>query len=170
MRGALGSGHANDRRVLPRMPEKLAAFPAPLGRRGTTAKGARALRGSRSARDAPAGSWRCTMSASVVAVPPIWPMRSGMGEALGCVPFWGRKGPHSLRLVQACEVPMEAPAKLKAGVGVRPKAPEPQLAFYRKYTEAMLRRYLTMSMEAGRVPSRAGAGDVPGQGDELQGP
>lgn len=28
--------------------------------------------------------------------------------------------------------------------------------FYRKYTEAMLRRYITMSMEAGRVPSLLG--------------
>ena len=28
--------------------------------------------------------------------------------------------------------------------------------FYRKYTEAMLRRYQTMSMEAGRVPSLLG--------------
>ena len=33
---------------------------------------------------------------------------------------------------------------------------EPQVAFYRKYTEAMLRRYLRLSMEAGRVPSLMG--------------
>ncbi len=32
----------------------------------------------------------------------------------------------------------------------------PELAFYRKYTEAMLRRYMTMSMESGRVPSLLG--------------
>ncbi|MBS1813802.1 MAG: sigma-70 family RNA polymerase sigma factor [Acidobacteria bacterium] len=32
----------------------------------------------------------------------------------------------------------------------------PELAFYRKYTEAMLRRYVRMSMEAGRVPSMLG--------------
>ncbi|MEO7027831.1 MAG: hypothetical protein ABI147_00315 [Acidobacteriaceae bacterium] len=31
-----------------------------------------------------------------------------------------------------------------------------EVAFYRKYTEAMLRRYLRMSMEAGRVPSLLG--------------
>jgi hypothetical protein len=31
-----------------------------------------------------------------------------------------------------------------------------ELAFYRKYTEAMLRRYLRTSMEAGRVPSLLG--------------
>lgn len=42
-----------------------------------------------------------------------------------------------------------------------PPAPEPkaepkppvELAFYRKYTEALLRRYLRLSMQAGRVPS-----------------
>ena len=32
----------------------------------------------------------------------------------------------------------------------------PELAFYRKYTEGMLRRYLRLSMEAGRVPSLLG--------------
>jgi hypothetical protein len=31
-----------------------------------------------------------------------------------------------------------------------------ELAFYRKYTEAMLRRYLRLSMQAGRVPSLLG--------------
>ena len=34
--------------------------------------------------------------------------------------------------------------------------PQVEVAFYRKYTEAMLRRYLRMSMEAGRVPSLLG--------------
>lgn len=32
----------------------------------------------------------------------------------------------------------------------------PEMAFYRKYTEGMLRRYLRMSMEAGKVPSLLG--------------
>ena len=32
----------------------------------------------------------------------------------------------------------------------------PGLAFYRKYTEAMLRRYVRLSMEAGRAPSLLG--------------
>jgi hypothetical protein len=36
------------------------------------------------------------------------------------------------------------------------RPPEPQVAFYRKYTEAMLRRYVRMSMEAGKVPSLLG--------------
>ena len=34
--------------------------------------------------------------------------------------------------------------------------PEPEFAFYRKYTEALLRRYLRFSMEKGKVPSRMG--------------
>ena len=34
--------------------------------------------------------------------------------------------------------------------------PAPEMAFYRKYTEALLRRYLRFSMEAGRVPSLLG--------------
>ena len=36
------------------------------------------------------------------------------------------------------------------------RPPVPQVAFYRKYTEAMLRRYVRMSMEAGKVPSLLG--------------
>jgi hypothetical protein len=36
------------------------------------------------------------------------------------------------------------------------RPPEPNLAFYRKYTEALLRRYVRMSLEAGRVPSLLG--------------
>ena len=39
------------------------------------------------------------------------------------------------------------------GTQVRPR---PELAFYRKYTEAMLRRYLRMSLSTGRVPSMLG--------------
>jgi hypothetical protein len=34
--------------------------------------------------------------------------------------------------------------------------PKVELAFYRKYTEAMLRRYLRLSIQAGRVPSLLG--------------
>jgi predicted DNA-binding protein (UPF0251 family) len=34
--------------------------------------------------------------------------------------------------------------------------PKVEVAFYRKYSEAMLRRYLRLSMEAGRVPSLLG--------------
>jgi predicted DNA-binding protein (UPF0251 family) len=36
------------------------------------------------------------------------------------------------------------------------EAPKVEVAFYRKYTEGMLRRYLRLSMESGRVPSLLG--------------
>jgi hypothetical protein len=48
-------------------------------------------------------------------------------------------------------VPVEANREEVASTPLRP-----ELAFYRKYTEAMLRRFVSMSMEAGRVPSLLG--------------
>jgi hypothetical protein len=45
---------------------------------------------------------------------------------------------------------------LQSPVEIPRKPVEPQTAFYRKYTEAMLRRYVRMSMEAGKVPSLLG--------------
>jgi len=39
-------------------------------------------------------------------------------------------------------------------------APRPQLAFYRKYTEGILRRYMRMSLELGKVPSPLGRGEM----------
>lgn len=41
-------------------------------------------------------------------------------------------------------------------VEVPRKPVEPQMAFYRKYTEALLQRYVRMSMETGKVPSLLG--------------
>ena len=41
-------------------------------------------------------------------------------------------------------------------VPVKKPAPKLELAFYRKYTEALLRKYLRMSVEVGRVPSLMG--------------
>jgi hypothetical protein len=38
----------------------------------------------------------------------------------------------------------------------RRQRPAVELAFYRKYTEGMLRRYVRLSMEAGRAPSLLG--------------
>jgi hypothetical protein len=43
---------------------------------------------------------------------------------------------------------------LPAGPAAKPV--EPRMAFYRKYTEAVLRRYIRMAMEAGKVPSLLG--------------
>jgi hypothetical protein len=51
---------------------------------------------------------------------------------------------------------VKAAAKETHGEDTAAAQMNPELAFYRKYTEAMLRRYLRMSMEAGRVPSMLG--------------
>ncbi len=97
------------------------------------------------------------MSAAVVVLPVIWAYAESASASASEMPNLGRKGPHSLRLVQAQAAEaaaLEAPVEL---VAVEPaKKPKLSLAFYRKYTEAMLRRYQTMSMEAGRVPSLLG--------------
>src|SRR3954466_3147517 len=46
----------------------------------------------------------------------------------------------------------EPPVVLPPEPARPPQPVEEELAFYRKYTEALLRRYARMSMEAGRVP------------------
>jgi hypothetical protein len=53
--------------------------------------------------------------------------------------------------VWACEVLLSAAEAESTPLPVRP-----EVAFYRKYTEALLRRYVAMSMEAGRTPSLLG--------------
>ena len=70
-----------------------------------------------------------------------------------------RKGPHRLRLVQAAAQIFEqtadtAEAMLAARMPV--VAERGNYAFYRKYTEGMLRRSMKMSLEGGRVPSFLG--------------
>jgi hypothetical protein len=95
------------------------------------------------------------MSAALVILPRVWATADATcsgGRRLSTMPPpmqspvpTSRKGPQSLRLVSAS-------AQLQPA---RP-APQPELAFYRKYTEAMLQRYLKLSLEAGRVPSLMG--------------
>ncbi len=55
----------------------------------------------------------------------------------------------------ACVLPVIW-AMAVAGAPERQAVILPEMAFYRKYTERMLRRYLRLSMEAGRVPSLLG--------------
>ena len=50
--------------------------------------------------------------------------------------------------------PASKPEVLSEVVEQRRSAPE--VAFYRKYTEGLLRRYMRLSMEAGRAPSLLG--------------
>ncbi len=51
----------------------------------------------------------------------------------------------------------QSPAAIREIVAEgQPVPPKVELAFYRKYTEAMLRRYLRLSTQAGRTPSIMG--------------
>jgi len=68
-----------------------------------------------------------------------------------------RKGPHGVRLAEPQNAQPAQPRYVHRSVHRSVRAiPEPELAFYRKYTEAMLRRTMKLSMEAGRVPSTMG--------------
>ena len=58
-----------------------------------------------------------------------------------------------LPLLWACE---QAPFLVENTPKPKPEPVEPVLAFYRKYTEAMLRQYLRFAMVSGRVPSMLG--------------
>lgn len=98
------------------------------------------------------------MSAAVVVLPQVWAMSQSpslmvVGEA------GGRIGPASVRLARP-KMGIERASKLylvKVEAEAKPEpAPAPQLAFYRKYTEGMLRRYLKLSMAGGRVSSLLG--------------
>ncbi|MDR3746159.1 MAG: sigma factor-like helix-turn-helix DNA-binding protein [Acidobacteriaceae bacterium] len=59
-----------------------------------------------------------------------------------------------LPLVWAVGSELEVVPRQSATPARRPV--EPQMAFYRKYTEALLRRYVRLSMESGKVPSLLG--------------
>jgi Sigma-70, region 4 len=59
-----------------------------------------------------------------------------------------------LPMVWATAVSAKSPEKLPEVVDQSRTAPE--VAFYRKYTEGLLRRYVRLSMEAGRAPSLLG--------------
>ena len=61
--------------------------------------------------------------------------------------------PIAVPRIMAVAEPTRAPVAEDQPVRPEPKV---ELAFYRKYTEAMLRRYLHLSMEVGRVPSLMG--------------
>jgi Sigma-70, region 4 len=72
--------------------------------------------------------WRCAMSAALVILPMVW----------------------------ATVAQPEIHAVVEVVAPVTPVVTSPGMAFYRKYTEGMLRRYVRLSMEAGRAPSLLG--------------
>jgi predicted DNA-binding protein (UPF0251 family) len=59
-----------------------------------------------------------------------------------------------LPVVWATSEPLPEQEAVVSAMDSKPVAPE--MAFYRKYTEGMLRRYVKLSMEAGRAPSLLG--------------
>ena len=75
------------------------------------------------------------MSAALVILPVVWAMES-LQEERG-----------SEEVAEPGVAGLEEAAERQAA---------PEMAFYRKYTEAMLRRYVKLSMEAGRAPSLLG--------------
>ena len=61
-----------------------------------------------------------------------------------------------LPMVWATVAQPEIHAVVEIVAPVTPVVTSPGMAFYRKYTEGMLRRYVRLSMEAGRAPSLLG--------------
>lgn len=86
------------------------------------------------------GRRRCTMSAALVILPMVWATAAEEPEMVV-----------EVELTEAVAAPavMEGEEESAAAVA-------PEMAFYRKYTEGMLRRYLRMAMEAGKTPSLLG--------------
>ena len=65
-------------------------------------------------------------------------------------------GALQLVLPEVFAVASPVAVRVVSSTAVREPEIEPEMAFYRKYTEGMLRRYLRCSMESGRVPSLMG--------------
>lgn len=83
----------------------------------------------------------CSMSAAMMIVPMIWATAAVEPELL-----------IEVDVEQAVAAPMLPEAEEEESAA----AVAPEMAFYRKYTEGMLRRYLRMAMEAGKTPSLLG--------------
>ena len=65
----------------------------------------------------------------------------------------------------------DAPAEIREERGMRREflsEVKLELGFYRKYTEGLLRRYMQMSMEAGRVPSMLGRSVLGGRASSYR--
>jgi hypothetical protein len=79
------------------------------------------------------------------------------GSALRSGPQLVVAPPPEVRLERVWAVAETLPKPVAVATGPTPAEKEQaELAFYRKYTEALLRRYLRLSVTAGRVPSVMG--------------
>jgi len=79
----------------------------------------------------------------VVMLPRVWAVAEEIGDLADAIP-------------DAPPQPTCDNAAVEEGAIESSPNPGVEVAFYRKYTEAMLRRYLRLSMAAGRVPSLLG--------------
>lgn len=94
------------------------------------------------------------MSAAMVILPQVWAMAEARAQESPLNN--GRKGPRGLVLLHA-EADSRRNRRQELSLAPRPAVkPAPELTLYRKYTEALLRRYMKMAMEVGRVPSLLG--------------
>ncbi len=87
------------------------------------------------------------MSAALVILPMVWATASASERETAGV---GVRKP--MVSVKSAAAVVRAPA----AVVEQPMRTAPEVAFYRKYTEGLLRRYVRMSLEAGRAPSLLG--------------
>jgi hypothetical protein len=87
------------------------------------------------------------MSAALLILPMVWATATASEEKK--VGVGVRKPVASVK--HAATVAMEP-----AAVVEQPKRTAPEVAFYRKYTEGLLRRYVRLSLEVGRAPSLLG--------------
>ena len=87
------------------------------------------------------------MSAALVILPMVWATATASAEKGDGV---------SERKPMASVKSVAAVATDPAAVVEQPRRTAPEVAFYRKYTEGLLRRYVRMSLEAGRAPSLLG--------------
>jgi hypothetical protein len=95
------------------------------------------------------------MSAAAV-LPVVWARQSAHAIVPGSERWLaqrlsGRRSLEPQSALRVCDTVRPAIAEDE-----EPAARLPEISFYRKYTEGMLRRYMRLSMEAGRVPSLIG--------------
>lgn len=85
------------------------------------------------------------MSAAVVVLPMVWATAA-------------ESGPRKTGFQRQAEAAEREQTRVQVLITqlTKEQRPDPSLAFYRKYTEALLRRYVRLSMSAGRVPSLLG--------------
>jgi hypothetical protein len=87
------------------------------------------------------------MSAALVILPVVWATATASG---------GKEYVAGVRKPVANVKSAAAVAMDSAAVVEQPGRTVTEVAFYRKYTEGLLRRYVRMSLEAGRAPSLLG--------------